>query len=246
MIIRVSVFGIFLLFTLSVIAQPSLEEAYKSYLLGDWGNSLFEGLEIEKTSPSPQIFYLLGMNYLKLEDFPRARDYFRKVIKNFPQSKLYESSFIKLGDAYFLEEDFNKATLTYEYVLKNFPSTQFKPLIYLRLAQSYAKQGLWGKERVYIDKIKKEYPESVEKKYAEILEKRGFFFTIQVGAFSHKKNALRVVKRLKKRYPVYLVKERFGDLLLYKVRVGKFKERKRAEDIASSLIDKGYPARIYP
>ncbi len=246
MLIKTIFLIIFSLVSLQVLGWDSLDEAYRSYLLGDYSGSIYEALEENNSKETDKSFYLLGMNYLKLGDYPMARNYFRKLMKEFSDSKYYYSSLIKLGDAYFLENNFKQAISTYTHALQKYPRISFKPLIYLRLAQIYAKQGEWDKEKKYIRNIKSEFSQSVEADYARILENRGYFFTVQVGAFSHKANAQGVVKDLKKDYPAYLTKEKAGDFILYKVRVGKFKQKRPARDVYDALVDKGYPARIYP
>ena len=247
MLIKTIFLIIFSLVSLQALGSDSLDEAYESYLRGDYSGSIYEALDKNvKPQESDRSFYLLGMSYLKLGDYSTARNYFRKIIKKYPGSKHYYSSLIKLGDAYFLENDFKKALSAYTHALKKHSRISFEPLIYLRLAQIYAKQGEWDKEKKYIRKIKSEFPQSVEMDYARILENRGYFFTVQVGAFSQRANAQGVVKDLKPEYPAYMVKEKAGDLVLYKVRVGKFKDKKPAQDVYDALVDQGYPARIYP
>jgi cell division protein FtsN len=43
-----------------------------------------------------------------------------------------------------------------------------------------------------------------------------------------------------------MLDEKREGTMLYKVRVGKFKDRKEAERVCGRLIKQGYPARIYP
>jgi len=193
----------------------------------------------------PQI-YLSGLCYLKLRKYINARNTFRKVIKKCPQSEYAPISLIKIGDAYLLEGKYKKAKAAYKSALRKKNEKRFLPLIYLRLAQISAKEGNWQKEKEFIDKIKREYPNSIEKELAQALEKRGFFFTIQVGAFVNFKNAYSLLKELKKKYPAYLVKERKGKIVFYKVRVGKFKKRKEAEKVYEKLMEENYPACFYP
>jgi outer membrane protein assembly factor BamD (BamD/ComL family) len=228
------------------LGNDSLDGAYKSYLLGDYSNSLCESLGTSGRRGSDEALYLSGMSYLKLGNYPKARNCFRNIIKSFRNSKFYQTSLVKLGDAYFLEGDFKKAGTLYKTILKKNIVEDYKPLVYLRLAQIAAKQGKWGREKKYIRIIKDKYPYSIERDYANILETRGYFFTIQVGAFSHKNNAYNLLKELKSKYPAYLAKEKLDSLILYKVRIGKFRKRKYAEKVYHSLIEEGYPARIYP
>jgi outer membrane protein assembly factor BamD (BamD/ComL family) len=215
-------------------------------LFGDYSNAICEGLAAAEDENKPEALYRLGLSYLKVGDYAKARNNFRTIIKKFRASQFYQPALVKLADAYFLEKDLEKARSLYlDLLSKNLTST-FQPLIYLRLAQIAGKQGAWDEEKKYVEIIKEEHPRTIESKYAQILEKRGYFFTIQVGAFSQRKNALTLLNELKAKYPTYLVRERFDDITLYKVRIGKFKERGYVEKIKRSLIKDGYASRIYP
>ncbi len=235
---------LFVGFAFSSFANRASYDVYRSYLLETYSDCVQKLKRFNMDNDRKM--YLMGLSYLKLGEYQKARNCFRKIIKEFKDSKFYPIAYIRLGDAYFLEEDFKKAEIVYDLILKKQIASFYLPLLYLRKAQVCAKQGRWREERKFIGLIKKNYPQSIEKKYAQLLEDRGYFFTVQVGAFSHKKNALNLVKELKESYPVYIVEEVFDGLKLYKVRIGKFKERSLAEKIYSELIEKGYPAHIYP
>jgi len=216
--------------------------ASKLYLSQEYSDCI-KILEMKKNQASH--FYLLGLCYLKIGKYIEARNSFRKAIKKSPSSEYVVPSLIKLGDAYFLEGRWEEAEAAYKVVLKK-GERRFLPLVYLRLAQICAKRGEWLEEKKFISKIKSKYPQSIEKKFAEILEGRGFFFTIQVGAFTSYRNAISLLKELKKNYPVYLVKEKKRNFIFYKVRVGKFKDKEVAQKIYKKLIEEGYPASLYP
>ncbi|RKY40515.1 MAG: hypothetical protein DRP76_01785 [Candidatus Omnitrophota bacterium] len=233
----------FLIFSLILFPFSSpAEKASQLYLSQDYANCI-KVLKREREEPS--YLYLLGLCYLKAGRYRDARNSFRKMIKKRPSSEYVIPSLIKLGDAYFLEGRWKKAEAAYKVVLEK-GKRRFLPLVYLRLAQIYAKRGEWLKEKEFISKIKSEYPQSIEKKFADILEERGFFFTIQVGAFTSYRNALSLLKELKKNYPAYLVKEKKRNFLFYKVRVGRFKEKEVAQKVYKRLIEEGYPASLYP
>ncbi len=222
-----------------------LDRAQKFYILGEYDNAICE-LMSSSCAFNDEELYLLGMSYLKLGDYPQARDRFRRLIKRHSSSPLYWSAYVKLGDAFFLEGLYAKAEAVYEIIAKKDSDTAFKPLIYLRLAQIAAKEGRWDREKDFIRALKNEFPKSEERKYADMLAERGYFFTVQVGAFSQKDNAENLVDELKSQFQSYMTKEKAAGITLYKVRVGKYQTRREAERDHQLLVDKGYPARIYP
>ncbi|MDD5195745.1 MAG: SPOR domain-containing protein, partial [Candidatus Omnitrophica bacterium] len=121
-----------------------------------------------------------------------------------------------------------------------------QPLVYLRLAQVSAKEGKWDDNKKYTSLLKEKYSNSIEANLLGPLQDVCYFFSIQVGAFSKKKNAEDLARELQKNYNVYVVEDKTATLTLYKVRVGKFTDRKEAESMRLRLAKQGYPARIYP
>ena len=230
----------------SCYGESALDRVSSSYLFGDYSNAVCEGLAAAEDENNPEVLYRLGLSYLKLGNYAKARNNFRTIIKKFRESQFYQPALVKLADAYFFEKDLQKAKSLYQELLSKDIASTFQPLIYLRLGQIAGKEGQWNEEKKYVEIIQKEYPQSIENTYAQILEKRGYFFTIQVGAFSQRKNALNLLNELKAKYPAYLVRENFDDIILYKVRIGKFKEKGYVEKIKRSLIKDGYASRIYP
>lgn len=238
--------GIILMTTTQSYAKGELDRAYKSYLLGDFNSSLMELKEGLHRTEGDEVLYLAGMNYLKLGDYESARDYFRRLINDFNGKKFYQVAQIKYADTYFLEANYKQAQAVYSSILEKNTVPDFLPRVYLRLAQIAAKFGKWDQEAKYIKKIKKDYSQSVEEYYADILASRGYFFTVQVGAFSEKINAYELMQKLSKKYPAYWAQEDIDQVSLYKVRVGKYQDRSDAVEIYHELVGEGYPARIFP
>lgn len=237
--------AVFILLANSVYGY-SIDEVKKAYLYGDYNGAIKLAFELSEEKLSDELLYYLGLSFSKLGNYPQARKYLRKLLKRYPDSKRYQSALVKLVDCYFLEDNLERAQALYISILDKYPSAKYKPLIYLRLAQIAAKQGSWSAKHKYVDILAEDYPGSLEYVYAKRLKRRGDFFTIQVGAFSDKDNALSLVRKLKPRYSVYMVRETYQGLPLYKVRVGKFNTRKEAVVLAEILQDKGYPTRVYP
>ena len=65
---------------------------------------------------------------------------------------------------------------------------------------------------------------------------RGTGFAIQVAALRERDEADVIVKRLAgKGYPAYVVAPTKGETAIYRVRVGKFKDRNEADTVAARL-----------
>jgi len=241
-LIRFYIF-IFLFFFSSTAFALSITDAHKDYLYGNYDDAIAKAL---KLPDSDEAIYFLGLSYTKIANYSKARPFFRKLIRHYPKSKFYDLSMVKLADTYFFEKDYSQAKALYLEMEERDPNRNTMPLVFLRLAQMASRQGAWSEKKKYLRKIKNKYPKSSEIKFVQVLEDLGDFFTIQVGAFSVKDNALLLIEELKDEYSPYIIKEKKGSYLLYKVRVGKFRKRYDVEKAFSNLLDKGYPAKIYP
>lgn len=74
-------------------------------------------------------------------------------------------------------------------------------------------------------------------------------FTVQIGSFSDRFNALRLVKILSDRYESrspYIFESDTGEGRLYRVRVGKFRSRQQAQSLAEDLLGDGYSVMVCP
>ncbi|MBU0878569.1 MAG: SPOR domain-containing protein, partial [Candidatus Omnitrophica bacterium] len=220
----------------------TLDDAHKEYLYGNYEAAIEKAAKLKE---SDTVLYFLGLGYMKMENYSKARSYLRKLLKKFHDSKIYERALVKLADTYFLEKNFPKAEAFYKEIKEKYPCSNFSSLIYLKLAQIASREGKWEEKKKYLKIIKEKYPQSIEMKFVNILENYGDFFTIQVGAFSSRENALAVKKELSEKYSVYVIEDKKEGLTLYKVRVGKFRQKKKAEKISLKLCNEGYPARIY-
>ena len=217
----------------------SLIDAQKDYLYGNYEEAIHKAKILKKT---PDVLYFLGLAHTKMGNYSKARGYLQRLIKNYSRSKFYSQGLVKLADTYFLEDNLEKANQLFKEIEKKNINLDSRPTVLLRLAQISSRQGNFKDKNMYINLLRRKYPQSAEIKYAKILENYGDFFTIQVGAFTVKKNASLLAKELKGSYDVYIEESQN----IFKVRVGKYSNRRSAQKITLELLDKGYPARIYP
>ena len=221
----------------------SITDIHKEYLQGNYAEAIRKAKDLRESDES---LYYLGLSYIKIGSYSKARTPLRRLIRRFSSSQFYELGMIRIADTYFLEKDYSRAKDLYLEIKERSPSSDNMPLVLLRLVQIASREGKWGEKGKYIKCIKSKYPKAAEMKFIKVLETLGDFFTIQIGAFNIKKNALSLAEKLKGEYSSYIVKEKKGNYLFYKVRVGRFKNRYDAQKVSSKLLNEGYPARIYP
>jgi tetratricopeptide (TPR) repeat protein len=194
-----------------------------------------------------ELYYLLGLSYLKVGNFLRASDIFEIILREFKESGFKAEAKLGLGDTYFLRGNFTEAEQQYQEILDKFPEANLKAALYFRLNQIAVKKGDTQQAQNYAERLKQECPLSPEVRIDKDIVLADFFYTVQVGSFSKSLNAQNLVKKLKtKGYAAYLEKFESAKKTNFRVRVGKVNSRKEAEALVKKLALEGYPTKIFP
>jgi tetratricopeptide (TPR) repeat protein len=192
-----------------------------------------------------QLYYLKGKGLLKLGKARKARACFEEILSRYSEGNLVGDATVGIGDSYFLEHNREEAIQWYKKALACYP--QGKSYLYYRLGECYQKDGNWRQSRHYFDKVRKEYPASFEADLAAQILKDGLFFTVQVGSFADKTNAIHLYNELRKKgYEVYTTEITRDGNILYRVRVGRCNSQTAASRLKSKLKKEGYPTKLYP
>lgn len=236
----------------SLVSAKDLEEAQVYYLKGDYKQAV-ETLEkvlaqdVDRPS-APEVYYLLGLSYLKIENHLRAGDCFDIITKEYRRSDLFESALIKLIDIDFLNGDQIKALEKSEEFLAKYPKSERISAILLRQYLANLKLGNWQEADLILSRINDLYPHSPE--VEAFLEKQEIIdhFTVQVGSFKKRRNAQDLARRLKgEGFDSYISEARSrNDGLYFRVRIGRLQTREEAHSLEKRLIKQGYPTKIYP
>ena len=98
----------------------ALAGAEALYLQGSYSDSIDEcAVNIAQNKETDRAYYLLGLNYLKLNDPEKARENSNALIDNYGSSPYINSARLSYADSYFLEQDYLKAKTHYENILRN-------------------------------------------------------------------------------------------------------------------------------
>lgn len=229
----------------------NLEKARVHFLNGDYSACINEGEKILAGSGYSRdvdnLYYLLGLSYLKEANYLRASDIFEIILKEFKNSSFEEEARLGLADTYFLRGEYNKAAGLYKDLLSKNYRTKLAGLVYYRLSQCAFKTGNTREGEDYLRKLKKEFPLSLETIANKDLGSPINYYTVQIGLFSRNQNAKNLMQRLTQgKYPAYLEESNLQGKIAYRVRVGKFSSRQEALDLADKLSREGYPTKIYP
>jgi tetratricopeptide (TPR) repeat protein len=213
---------LFLIFGVFNCAHALNVNKVKVYFLsGDYRAAISEGERlIARDEYSSELYYFLGVSYLKEGNYQRSSDNFKIVINNFKDSKFKEESRIGLADTYLLREDFSNARRLYKELIDENPKIKFKEQISSRLSDIEAKNTIG---------LRYDLP--------------GPYYSVQVGSFSSINNARNFTQKLvNSGYPAYME----GSKPAYRVKVGKIKTRSQAEQLSKKLSRQGYPTKICP
>ena len=233
----------------------NLDKLKTYFLNGDYGQAISEGEKLLAGSGNSrdidELYYILGLSYLKDGNFLRASDIFEIILGEFKASAFTEETYLALGDTYFLKGDFAKAKDGYEKLINNYPGTKLRAEAYYRLAQVGYKTDDAELAKEYSQKLKEGFPANPELKLSKDLcpipDSSDFYYTVQVGAFSNKVNAGNLTKKLiENGYPAYVEELSSEGKPSYRVRVGKVSRHQEAQQLQEKLSFQGYPTKICP
>jgi tetratricopeptide (TPR) repeat protein len=241
------------LFTFTCYALD-LNNLRASLIKGDYKTAIGEGEKLmAREAHSDELYYLLGLCYLKDGNYLRASDIFEVIIKEFKSSRFKEEARLGLGDAYLLRNDLVKAEEAYRALLKANPNTKLKAQVYYRLSETGFKKGDVNQGKDYLAKLKDGYPLNPEVRQDQDIWPAGkinsdFYYSVQVGSFSSSINAANLNRKLLANgYPSY-IEESAGltGSKNYRVKVGRLNSRQEAEELDRKLRTQGYPTKICP
>jgi len=257
----------FIIFFGTCLVVPGLvwaldAEALKAdFLQGNYRRVIFEGQAQASRihlGGTDELNYLLGLSYLKESKLDLAQDCFRRILNNV-NSKFQEEARLGLADILLVSGQLPQAETAYNKLLADIPNTRQKAAVWYRLSQLESRRGNHQKSNEYLLKIKRDFPLSPELRAAkgitfintsvEVcqepsgLTRESGEYSVQVGFFTNSANASNLKAVLiSKDYPAYVENSGAG----YRVRVGKVKSQKEAQDLESRLARDGFQTKVCP
>jgi tetratricopeptide (TPR) repeat protein len=236
---------------MTVEAGEELSSLRAAFLRGEFGQVVTEAQGFLQRKQSSQLYqetlYLKGLSELKVRDLEAARETLTRLTAEFPQGPFSHQAQMALGDAESLLGRNEQALLIYQ-GLADRQNAPLYPQAAFRLGNAQRRLGLWEEARKTFERLAAQSPGSAEALHAKGLLAQGeFAFSVQVGAFQSRENALRLKKELDRRNfsadvsDVILEGRRF-----YRVRVGQFARREQAAQEAQRLRQEGFPTKIVP
>jgi len=192
--------------------------------------------------------YYLGISYIKLGEYSKARSVLKVLVKDSLEKKLRDRAYLGIIDSLFFEEYYGEALEFSNKLLKLSPKSDYLSLIYLKLARINMKLSRWDTAKGHLRKIVKYFPGSPEVSAAKQFLEEEQFFAVQVGAFLDQGRASMLARELKRKGEYAYVVETVSQdgRKYYRVRAGKLGYLKDARRLKAKLSKLGYPTAIYP
>ena len=99
------------------------------------------------------VFYKIGLCYRLANNFPKAIDYFNRVIENYPQSFYLNKAYYQIALSYFLEGKYKKCI---QFLNSNFhfiDEANIKSKMIQLIGLSYIQQKRWGEAINFFDSL---------------------------------------------------------------------------------------------
>lgn len=210
----------------------------QSYISGDYEMAIKEGEKIMARSnySSPgmdELYYFLGLSYLKDGNYLRASDIFEIIINEFKSSQFVKDAKLGLADIDYFKGDYDAARNGYKGLLNSKDGEALKPQLSYRLDECIGKKT-----------AAKILPDPVIKDEVILQEN---YFSVQVGSFTNSNNANNLKTELKEKgYNSFVEENTAQDKISYRVKVGKLQSRREALELEAKLAKDGYPTKIWP
>jgi len=159
-----------------------------------------------------------------------------------------------------LTKDGEEALEKYSTILEKYPDSKYADAVIYRIFSYYYSLGYYRKAETYLDRLKKDFPESpyiktADRKIPDIEEQppqpivtaskpvqpekteiKTYNFTIQAGAFLNVDNAKKLCDRLnKENYFTEITTKEIGGSILNVVNVGRFTTEEESKSVLSLL-----------
>ena len=222
-----------------------------AFLAEEYGSVLSKTQQLlggRDTQEKDLLLYLQGVSAFKLRDLDLAIDSLQRLAADYPESSWAVPGQMVLGQLFSASGEDEKALKLYQKLLKEDPTKPMRVQVTFLLGKAQRRLGQWSQARASFESVLSQAPQSPPAQEArQILEGEDFYFTVQVGAFETKANALRLKAECERRgYPTQVSEAFMQGRRLYRVRVGQFSQREEAEQEAQRLKGEGFPARVAP
>ena len=149
------------------LSSVTLREIESAFLKGD--TLKVKGLAQSFINQSPEddkdldsVTYYLALSHLKEAEYKQARGLFKRLIKSDSDSQARVKSYLGLWETYEREGKYLEEIENIQKLLEENPKFDYLSCAYLKLSRAYLKLAKADEAKVYLEKIVKEFPKSLE------------------------------------------------------------------------------------
>ncbi|MBN2411262.1 SPOR domain-containing protein [candidate division KSB1 bacterium] len=245
--------------TTKIIAQQSDIDKLEKYYFEDRLDILDSLLmKAEQTSPDhPTVLYFRGL-FEKQASVALAR--FENVYNNHKYSDFADDALFRIAQYYYSVSDFINTRKYLSFFFKEFNNSDLKDRAQYLFCQTIYAQGKEDSAKIFLQAFIKnvrnspfvdlavidlESPDMWSRSYlteemkSEPVPDSNFRYSIQIGAFTVKRNAIRVKEKFEEdSHYVEIREKKIDNRIFYAVWIGRFETREQAQDYAIKYIQK--------
>ncbi|MCX7994796.1 MAG: SPOR domain-containing protein [candidate division WOR-3 bacterium] len=210
---------------------------------------MFKELTRDISNPRiAEVYYYLA----KLTTYPDSTIiFYKKIIDNHPNSRYADIAYLETAKTFIGIEDFKNALHYLNELNKNFPDTELKDEILFWTGIAYIETGNKNGGYQALQELIKKYPRSIWANRAknllpsELPQPQKEYYTVQVGSFRNKENAVKRVEELKQKgFEARIVEAVVMDKTHYRVWVGEFETMEKAKSLVAKLDSLGIKGNV--
>jgi len=233
-----------------------LEKIKVDILKEDYKAAITEGEKIlaqvrPDTAGLDELYYILGISYLKDGNYLRASDIFEIILNEFKKSKFHDQAKLGLADTFLLRDNLDQAENNYKELIEK--NSKLSQEAYYRLSQIAFKRGDTDQGKEYLSKLNKDFPFDAQSSLEKPAPTQAvsapveFYYSVQVGSFGKEENAKNLRDKLNgASYEAYIEETGSDAEKVFRVKAGKLKTLPEAQELAIKLAKEGYPTKICP
>ena len=205
------------------------------------------GETFAQSEAAPELLWISGCSFLAMGQADSALLEFEQILRSFPGSSWAQWAQLGKGDCFFAEENYDQAIAQYNRVVHDYKYSEAFPFALSGLASSFPRLKHPEEALLYQNLLKEKYPRSPEfvqnpvetekpTRGAQAERLAGMKYTIQLGVFGEKQNALKLRSQFQKQgYSVRVKSKIMGGKEYRSVQLGSFVSYQEAVKLKKKL-----------
>jgi len=209
------------------------------------------GETFAQSEAAPELLWISGCSFLAMGQADSALSEFEQILKSFPGSSWAQWAQLGRGDCFFAGGNYDQAIAQYNRVVHDYKYSEAFPFALSGLASSFPRLKRPEEALLYQNLLKERYPRSPEsvlnpaeterptkgsREEARAERLAGIRYTVQLGVFGEKQNALKLRSEFERQgYSVKVNDKIIGGKRYRSVQIGSFVSYEDASRLKEEL-----------